>query len=121
MSIEHHGSESDLIKKEKFMLEASRDPVFYSADIYDLTKEQIRERTMQRIQRLAHYVTSESVDDFQKRMELMSLLDPGLWTRLGVHYGLFLGAIRSGATPNQFSYWMEKGVIACQACSDASV
>ena len=114
MSIEHHGSESDLIKKEKFMLEASRDPVFYSGDIYDLTKEQIRERTMQRIQRLAHYVTSESVDDFQKRMELMSLLDPGLWTRLGVHYGLFLGAIRSGATPNQFSYWMEKGVIACQ-------
>ena len=80
----------------------------------NLTKDQIRERTMQRIQRLAHYVTSESVDDFQKRMELMSLLDPGLWTRLGVHYGLFLGAIRSGATPNQFSYWMEKGVIACQ-------
>ncbi|CCF50048.1 hypothetical protein NDA11_001290 [Ustilago hordei] len=113
MSIEHHGSENDLVKKEKFMLEASRDPVFYSADIYDLTTEQIRERTMQRIQRLAHYVTSESVDDFQKRMELMSLLDPGLWTRLGVHYGLFLGAIRSGATPNQFSYWMEKGVIGC--------
>ena len=114
MSIEHHGSENDLVKQEKFMLEASRDPVFYSADIYDLTKEQIRERTMQRIQRLAHYVTSESVDDFQKRMELMSLLDPGLWTRLGVHYGLFLGAIRSGATPNQFSYWMEKGVIGCK-------
>ncbi|EPQ29503.1 uncharacterized protein PFL1_02722 [Pseudozyma flocculosa PF-1] len=113
MSIVQHGSEKDLEKKEKFMLEASRDPIFYSGDIYDLTKEQIRERTMQRIQRLAHYVTSESVDDFQKRMELMSLLDPGLWTRLGVHYGLFLGALRSGATPNQFSYWMEKGVIGC--------
>ncbi|PWN52557.1 acyl-CoA oxidase [Violaceomyces palustris] len=114
MSIEQHGSEKDLIKKEKFMLEAARDPVFYSSDIYDLTKDQIRERTMQRIQKLAHYVTSESVDDFQKRMELMSLLDPGLWTRLGVHYGLFLGALRSGCTPNQFSYWMEKGVIGCK-------
>lgn len=34
-----------------------------------------------------------------------------VWTRFGVHYGLFLGAIRSGATPNQFSYWLEKGVL----------
>lgn len=32
-------------------------------------------------------------------------------TGFGVHYGLFLGAIRSGATSNQFNYWLEKGVL----------
>lgn len=47
-------------------------------------------------------------------MEVIGLTDPGFWTRFGVHYGLFLGAIRSGATPNQMSYWMEKGAISCQ-------
>lgn len=58
-----------------------------------------------------HYVTSEPIDVFQKRMELIGIADPGFWTRFGVHYGLFLGALRSGATSNQFSYWMEKGVL----------
>lgn len=33
---------------------------------------------------------------------------------LSVHYGLFVGAIRSAATSNQFSYWLEKGLIACK-------
>lgn len=68
---------------------------------------------MAKIANLIHFVTTESVDQFTKRMELIGLFDPGFWTRFGVHYGLFLGAIRSGATPNQFSYWMEKGVIGC--------
>jgi hypothetical protein len=44
-------------------------------------------------------------------MELIGIADPAFWTRFGVHYGLFLGAIRSGATANQFSYWLDKGVL----------
>ena len=28
-----------------------------------------------------------------------------------VHYGLFLGAVRGGATQAQFNYWIEKGVL----------
>lgn len=31
-----------------------------------------------------------------------------------MHFGLHLGAIRSGATPNQFSYLIEKGVLTLQ-------
>jgi acyl-CoA oxidase len=67
-------------------------------------------------------------------LQLISTVDPGFWTRFGVHFGLFLGAIRSGASPAQFSklssqsaihflfqctnlklgftdYWIDKGVI----------
>jgi acyl-CoA oxidase len=34
---------------------------------------------------------------------VIGIADPGFWTRFGVAYGLFLGAIRGGATPNQLS------------------
>lgn len=58
-----------------------------------------------------HFVVNERIDVFTKRMELIGIADPSFWTRFGVHYGLFLGAIRSGATPNQMSFWLEKGVL----------
>ncbi|PWN32021.1 putative pox1-acyl-CoA oxidase [Meira miltonrushii] len=114
MAIAHHGSKRDLELKEKFMLEISRDPAYYAVDIHDLTKDQTRQRTMAKIGSLVHCVTNESIEIFQKRMEVIGLFDPGFWTRFGVHYGLFVGAIRSAATPNQFSYWLEKGVIGCK-------
>ncbi|KAE8231246.1 hypothetical protein CF326_g3741 [Tilletia indica] len=114
LSVAMHGSEQSLAQKERFMLELSRDPVFYMGDWQDLTKDQVRERTMQKIAALVHYVMNETVDVFTKRMELIGMHDPGFWTRFGVHYGLFLGAIRGSATGSQFSYWMEKGCISCQ-------
>ena len=64
--------------------------------------------------RKLQHPNSPVLPQFTKRVELIGLLDPGFWTRFGVHYGLFLGAIRSGATSNQFSYRMEKGVVSCQ-------
>lgn len=111
MSIALHGDERTLKLKEKHMLELERDPRFYLGDIHDLTKEQLRQRTFEKVASLVHYVTSESVDDFTKRMELIGLFDPGFWTRFGVHFGLFIGALRSGATPSQFEYWIGKGAI----------
>jgi acyl-CoA oxidase len=42
MSIAQHGTEKDLLLKEKFMLEMSRDPTYYAVDIHDLSKDQIR-------------------------------------------------------------------------------
>ncbi|GHJ85108.1 hypothetical protein NliqN6_1510 [Naganishia liquefaciens] len=111
LSIAMHGSQKSLLLKEKFMAEISRDPAFYLADIYDLSKDQIRERTMEKFKTLVHYVTTEPLDQFNYRMQLISTVDPGFWTRFGVHFGLFLGAIRSGASPAQFNYWIDKGVI----------
>lgn len=32
-------------------------------------------------------------------------------TPLSLFSGLFLGALRGGATPSQFNYWVEKGVL----------
>ena len=47
-------------------------------------------------------------------MEVLSIVDPGAWTRIGVHFGLFFGALRGGATPAQFSYWVGKGALSLQ-------
>lgn len=52
---------------------------------------------------MVEFVTSESIEVFTQRMALVGIADPAFWTRFGVHYGLFLGALRSGATPNQMS------------------
>lgn len=106
-----HGGEKSVLLKDKFMQEIERDPAFKLDDIHDLTKDQIRERTMAKFANMVHYVTTERLDVFTKRMELIGIADPAFWTRFGVHYGLFLGAIRSGATANQFSYWLDKGVL----------
>ncbi|GAA5911899.1 hypothetical protein JCM8208_002850 [Rhodotorula glutinis] len=108
------GGEADVKLKRKFMFELERDPLFKLSDIHDLTKAEIRERTMAKFTSMAWYVTNEPVAQFQQRMTVVSVADPAFWTRFGVHYGLFLGALRSGATANQMSYWMSRGVITLQ-------
>ena len=52
---------------------------------------------------MVYFVTTESLETFSLRMQLIGIADPSFWTRFGVSYGLFLGALRSGATPNQMS------------------
>lgn len=52
------------------------------------------------------------MDMFRLRMELVSLVDPGFWTRIGVHYGLFFGTLTGQATPTQLSFWIGKGAMA---------
>ncbi|EMS19847.1 acyl-CoA oxidase [Rhodotorula toruloides NP11] len=103
--------EKEVKLREKHMMEIQRNPLFRLDDIHDFTKDQLRERTMAKFSTLVSYVTSERIDEFQKRMNVVSLADPGFWTRFVLHFGLFLGAIRSGATANQMSYWMSKGLL----------
>lgn len=113
------------------MLQLERDPIWQVSDQHDLTLQEIRERTMAKVRRAAYYVANEPMNVFKKRMELISVLDPGTWTRIGVHYGknnkfllgqsmvdshlgaigLFFGALRGGATPEQLSYWAQKGAV----------
>ncbi|KAF7728495.1 fatty-acyl coenzyme A oxidase [Apophysomyces ossiformis] len=97
--------------KERMMLELERDPLFKMDDIHDISKEELRERTMEKFRSLLHHLQNESVDIFRKRMEVVSMIDPGFWTRFGVHYGLFVGALQSNATPGQLGYWFEKGAL----------
>ncbi|KAJ3288912.1 fatty-acyl coenzyme A oxidase [Borealophlyctis nickersoniae] len=105
------GGEKTSALKERIMMELERDPVWKTNDQHDMGLAEIRERTMAKVRRIAHYIAHESLDTFKKRMELVSMLDPATWTRAGVHYGLFFGALRGGATPAQFSYWVQKGAM----------
>ncbi|KAF9387784.1 fatty-acyl coenzyme A oxidase [Podila verticillata] len=98
--------------REKFMMELERDPTFRMHDMYDVTKDQIRQRTMEKFRTIVHYVSAEPVPIFTMRMQTISLIDPGFWTRFGVHYGLFFGALRGSATSAQFSHWVSKGALA---------
>lgn len=96
LSVSMHGSERNLQLKLKFSEEFSRDPAWQNDDIYDLSKEQIRERTMKKFHSMVHYVTTESIADFTVRMQLVSYIDPGFWTRFGVHCGLSCLIKRAG-------------------------
>ena len=58
--------------------------------IHDLSKNEFRERTMEKFNSITHFVTSERLDVFQKRMSVIGIADPSFWTRFGVHYGLFV-------------------------------
>lgn len=113
------GGEEATALRERLMSEIERDPLFQNVDVYDLTKDQLRERTMKKITRLVHYVVAEPEEVTYQRLSLIGVVDMGLLTRTGVHYGLFFGAIRGSATPKQFSYWISqgaaelKGVIGC--------
>lgn len=93
------------------MAEIARHPAFKLSDIHDLSKDELRERTMEKFASMVYFVTNESLEVFTLRMQLIGIADPSFWTRFGVAYGLFLGALRSGATPNQLSYWIDRGVL----------
>ncbi|ORZ01098.1 acyl-CoA dehydrogenase/oxidase C-terminal [Syncephalastrum racemosum] len=97
--------------RERMMQEIERDPLFKMDDMHDLSKAELRERTMEKFRSMIHHLQNESVDTFKKRMEVISLIDPGFWTRFGVHYGLFVGALQSNASPGQLSYWFQKGAL----------
>ncbi|KAI9303104.1 acyl-CoA dehydrogenase/oxidase C-terminal [Cunninghamella echinulata] len=105
------GGENITNLKEKFMMELERDPLFKMDDFHDLSKAELRARTMEKFRSLVHHLQNESIDTFRKRMEVISMIDPGFWTRFGVHYGLFVGALQSNATSGQFAYWLEKGAL----------
>lgn len=63
------------------MKEIERDPAFRLDDIHDLSKDAFRERTMAKFHSMVHFVTTERLDVFTKRMELVGIADPSFWTR----------------------------------------
>ncbi|ORX61404.1 acyl-CoA oxidase [Hesseltinella vesiculosa] len=105
------GDEKQTLLKERIMEELERDPLFKMKDVHDLTKAQARERAIEKYRSMLHHLQNESVDNFKKRMEIVSMVDPGFWTRFGVHYGLFVGALQSNATAGQLGYWFEHGAL----------
>ena len=109
------GKEKWLLKL-RIMLEMERDPNFKMVNNPHLNLEQERERVIKKFGWLRHYVVSEPLADFRFRMAIMSVHDPATWTRFGVHYGLFLGALQGGCTDEQMAYWIQKGAFTLQGC-----
>ncbi|AOW06967.1 YALI0F10857p [Yarrowia lipolytica CLIB122] len=103
------GGEKNTLKNEQIMEEIERDPLFNNDNYYDLNKEQIRELTMERVAKLSLFVRDQPEDDIKKRFALIGIADMGTYTRLGVHYGLFFGAVRGTGTAEQFGHWISKG------------
>eukprot|EP00835_Amoeboradix_gromovi_P006128 NODE_668_length_5368_cov_0.471626.p1 type:complete len:663 gc:universal NODE_668_length_5368_cov_0.471626:5155-3167(-) len=100
--------------KLRIMLEIERDPNFKMSHIPHLSLVEERERVIKKFGWLRHFVTTEPLGDFRFRMSIMSVHDPSTWTRFGVHYGLFLGALQSGCTDSQLTYWVNKGAFSLQ-------
>ena len=114
MALANHNGEHNLNIKRQVQLEVERDPTFFNDDIYDLTKAELRERTYIKMPYLFYWLQNENIADFQTRLSVIATVDPGFWTRFGVHLGLFVNAIRSGATANQFNYWIQQGALAAR-------
>ena len=106
--------EKKWLLKLRIMLEIERDPNFKMSNIAHNSLEEERERVIKKFGWLRHFVTTEPLDNFRFRMSIMSVHDPATWTRFGVHYGLFLGAIQGGCNDEQLSYWVQKGAFSLQ-------
>nr|prf oxidase,fatty acyl [Candida tropicalis] len=110
---------SELMKALAQQME--RDPILFTdGSYYDLTKDQQRELTAVKINRIARYREQESIDTFNKRLSLIGIFDPQVGTRIGVNLGLFLSCIRGNGTTSQLNYWANeketadvKGIYGC--------
>ncbi|KAG2526447.1 hypothetical protein JM16_003831 [Phytophthora kernoviae] len=76
--------------------------------IFDRSLAERREHTVQRLRRL-YSLFMEVGADVEKRdtlADLVGVFDLPLWTRNGVHFGLFLGAIMGQGDQDQQDEWM---------------
>ncbi|KAE8887675.1 Acyl-coenzyme A oxidase 2 [Phytophthora fragariae] len=78
------------------------------AGVFDRSLAQRREHTLQRVRRL-YALFMEHGADVDKRetlADVVGVFDLSLWTRNGVHFGLFLGAIMGQGSQEQQDEWM---------------
>ena len=100
------GSKARAEAIKRLTQQMERDPVLASdSSIYDLNKEQQRELTAVKINRMARYIENDDPKDFNLRMSLFGLFDPQVATRIGINLGLFLSCVRGNGTPEQIEYW----------------
>ncbi|KAK6462279.1 acyl-coenzyme A oxidase 4 [Scheffersomyces coipomensis] len=102
--LEGSAEKAEMIKSLTQQME--RDPIL-AADYnyYDLTKEQQRQLTAEKISRVARYIEVESFQDFNRRLSLIGVFDPQVSTRIGVNLGLFISCLRGNGTFDQLQYW----------------
>jgi hypothetical protein len=81
----------------------NRDPVFRYDDSYEISRDEQRKRTLEKIRRSLLYFREEAGDQRKNhvRSGLFSLLEPSHETRMGVHFYLFKPAVENNGTPEQ--------------------
>ncbi|QPG76967.1 hypothetical protein FOA43_004361 [Brettanomyces nanus] len=109
------GSFQESLETLRIMQQLERDPILKTnQEYYEYDKLDHREQTALKIARMAQYIETDAPDfqTFQSRLNLIAIVDPQLGTRIGVHLGLFLGAIHGNGTDSQYKYWAyERGAI----------
>ncbi|CAN3373058.1 hypothetical protein DIURU_005318 [Diutina rugosa] len=85
-----------------------RDPIMkVSANSYDLTKDQQREVTALKIDRMTRYLELDDEFTFDMRLSMIGIMDPQSLTRPGVHLKLYIPAIRGNGTAEQLKFWSQ--------------
>ncbi|KAL4145106.1 hypothetical protein PRNP1_012779 [Phytophthora ramorum] len=76
--------------------------------VFDRSLAQRREQTLQRVRRLFALFMEHGadVDTRETLADVVGIFDLPLWTRNGVHFGLFLGAIMGQGDQQQQDEWM---------------
>lgn len=83
-----------------------RDPVLAPGmHDYELSRAENREQTTTRIARMTQYVELESYEDFWRRLNLLTVVDPSLGIRIAVNLGLFINCVKGNGTAAQYKYW----------------
>lgn len=109
------GSNENALHTLRLMQQIERDPVLaVKPEYYEMSREEHRKLTADKIARLAQYMEQDAPNFqvFQDRLNLIAMIDPQLGTRVGVHLGLFLSAIRGNGSDEQYKYWaFERGAM----------
>lgn len=98
---------------QEIFKQAINDPILVTPrNYYDLTKPQLRELTVKKIQRLSSFIEIDGHEKFENRLSLLSIADPALGTRVGINLALFCNAVRGNGTDEQIRYWLyERGTL----------
>lgn len=87
-----------------------RDPILQASfKDYDNSKEEQRELSALRINRMARYIETESLDTFNRRLNLLTIFDPLTGIRISVNLGLYINCIKGNGTDSQYKYWCVDG------------
>jgi acyl-CoA oxidase len=83
-----------------------RDPVLRTnMDDYELSRDQARQLSAARINRMARYIETDSAEDFSRRLNLLTIYDPLTGIRMAVNLGLYVNCIKGNGTAEQYKYW----------------
>ncbi|PRT56540.1 Acyl-coenzyme A oxidase 2 [Wickerhamiella sorbophila] len=98
---------------EKLFERIQRDPAFNNKDFYDLDYKPLRQRTFEQIGRMWSYLDELGADSPLARRFLspFGMINPSAQTRVSVHYGLFVSALRGQGTDKQYEFWKSQGCL----------